>query len=325
VEEVNPSYYRARIAALKKLIQETRVERDEKNPDRVLLRNGFIPENLQAKFDEIRDNEYLLTFSLNEPLTFVEIISFNTWFAMHPEKICGKETVTTSREFPISVKGTKEEIIQAISQKSKDKSQIEPEPEQNITSNIEQPTSENEVIPIEKDNRFGNAADALNLTVADFNELYFSEYEKLQVLQKPLEEQYAKLKEQLKSLGKDKVKKKEISDKQQEITNQLNQNKNEFDEDWWNYNLSLQNHINKIAAEKGLDIPEGEESIYSDDILLAITERPGIEQYWTYKIKDVINEIVDYYLKQNNTESKEQNHLELEALAIEVELELLKI
>jgi len=33
---------------------------------------------------------------------------------MHPEKIAGIEFVTTSREFPIMIKGTKEDILQTI-------------------------------------------------------------------------------------------------------------------------------------------------------------------------------------------------------------------
>lgn len=112
-EHINPSWYRARIAAIRKLLEELPADTGDKK-DRALLRNGLIPEALEEKFKTIFDYEFKLGFALNEPLSFTEITSFNTWFVMHPEKICGKETVTTSIEFPITVKGTKEEIINAI-------------------------------------------------------------------------------------------------------------------------------------------------------------------------------------------------------------------
>ena len=34
---------------------------------------------------------------------------------MHPEKIAGTEYVTTSREFPVMIKGSKEDIVETIS------------------------------------------------------------------------------------------------------------------------------------------------------------------------------------------------------------------
>ncbi len=84
----------------------------EKGNDIVLLRNGVFPE----KFNEeglIRQKLAEKTYS-NEALTFSELTRFNTWFAMHPEKVCGKEIVTTSIEFPITIKGSREDIINTI-------------------------------------------------------------------------------------------------------------------------------------------------------------------------------------------------------------------
>jgi hypothetical protein len=111
-----PAYYRARINAIEQLIKEIPVS-DEKNNDRVLLRNGFIPEGLVARFDElIAEQSQTRSAQENEPpLSFTELCSFNNWFAMHPEKIAGIEYVTTSREFPLMIKGTKEEIIETVS------------------------------------------------------------------------------------------------------------------------------------------------------------------------------------------------------------------
>jgi hypothetical protein len=33
---------------------------------------------------------------------------------LYPEKVCGKEVVTTSIEFPITIKGSKEDILNTI-------------------------------------------------------------------------------------------------------------------------------------------------------------------------------------------------------------------
>ncbi|MBI5539810.1 MAG: hypothetical protein HY951_07110 [Bacteroidia bacterium] len=114
IENITPSFLRARITAIRKLMEELPTNRDEKNPDRTIIRYGFIPESQQKRFKEILDFEYKLSFALNEPLMFTEITSFNTWFVLHPEKICGKDVISSSREFPITIKGTKEDIIQTI-------------------------------------------------------------------------------------------------------------------------------------------------------------------------------------------------------------------
>jgi hypothetical protein len=107
----DPAYFRARINTIRQLIGEIPVS-DEKNNNRVLLRNGFIPEELSGKYETALLEK--LQRQHNDPLSCVEQCSFNTWFAMHPEKVAGTEVVTTSREFPITVKGTKEDILQTI-------------------------------------------------------------------------------------------------------------------------------------------------------------------------------------------------------------------
>jgi hypothetical protein len=108
----NPSYYRARIEVIRELVSTLEVDRMEKGNDIILLRNGVFPE----KFNEdklIRGKMAENTFS-NEPLTFSELTRFNTWFALHPGKVCGKEIVTTSIEFPITIKGSREDIMNTI-------------------------------------------------------------------------------------------------------------------------------------------------------------------------------------------------------------------
>ena len=107
-----PSYYRARIEVIRELVSTLEVDRMEKGNDIILLRNGVFPE----KFNEdelIREKLAENTYS-NDALTFSELTRFNTWFAMHPEKVCGKEFITTSIEFPITIKGSREDIMNTI-------------------------------------------------------------------------------------------------------------------------------------------------------------------------------------------------------------------
>lgn len=42
---------------------------------------------------------------------FVKITSGDHWFKKHPEKIAGVEVETSSRDFPIQVKGTKDDVL----------------------------------------------------------------------------------------------------------------------------------------------------------------------------------------------------------------------
>lgn len=56
-----------------------------------------------------------------ENQNFVEITSNDTWFKKHPEKIAGVEYETTSRFFPIMVKGTKEDVLRVTGIPTNDK------------------------------------------------------------------------------------------------------------------------------------------------------------------------------------------------------------
>lgn len=98
-----PKYYRARIKALTAPSSTTEIDENEK-----FFRNGFIPTEQQMRIES--SINHFITSESNEPLKFEEITSFSTWFDMHPEKIAGKEIATTSRAFPIKVKGTKKDI-----------------------------------------------------------------------------------------------------------------------------------------------------------------------------------------------------------------------
>jgi len=303
-------------------MEELPTNRDEKNAERTLVRNGYIPEEQKERLDKLLNDEYLMTFVLNEPLSFADMTSFNTWFVMHPEKICGTEVITTSREFPITIKGTKEDIIRTIKGNNNNNVETPVLDFERDTKDIEIETESEKTI-----NRFGKSDDALTMTVAEFDENYFNQYERLQEFQKPLEEQAVILRNQLKEVGRDKEKRKEISEKLNEVNGKLIKNKNDFENDWLEYIFQLKNNINKIIANKGLPTCDENEMTFADDILIAITERPGTEIYWQTPINQVIEKEMEYYLKQQQSEKSDNNNntLELEALAIEVELQLLNV
>jgi len=106
------AYYRARLALIDNFIKVV-PDNGQKNNDHVLLRNGLMPASLlhgKTEYEAVKLQQSKGAYS-NNPLTFTELCRWNTWFSMHPEKVAGKEIVTTSREFPITIKGTKEDII----------------------------------------------------------------------------------------------------------------------------------------------------------------------------------------------------------------------
>jgi len=110
----NPTFYRARIQLIEDLMKSLDVNRREKVNDVVLLRNGVFPEHIESE-KLIKNKLKEKTYS-DEPLTFIELTKFNTWFNVYTEKVCGKEIITTSREFPIKIKGSKEDILNTIKQ-----------------------------------------------------------------------------------------------------------------------------------------------------------------------------------------------------------------
>jgi len=302
---VTPAWCRARITAINRLLDEL-PKTEEKNSPRVLLRNGLIPEVLKKRFNEVLDYEYKLTFSLNNPLSFREITSFNTWFVMHPEKICGKEVITTSLQFPITVEGSKEDIILSIQ------------------GNEQRDAGENTTEPA-KANRFGDAFRLLNWLVSDFSAYYQDEVQKFDEQFKPLTAEIESLQKELKDAGRDRKKRQEISEKLSEATNKYHYEYRQFEDEWIDFCVALRQIIIEKAQDLGILINEDEGYYIPDDVLLAITDRPGIEHYWHNKIGDVIDKELEFYknISDTNRESH-SNELELEALAMEVELQLLK-
>jgi len=101
-----PSYYRTRANAIANEISLQVEERQIK-----LLQNGYFPGYDPSTY------EFSKGYAPSEddtPLTFREICSLDTWFTMFPEKMCGDTFVTTSRNFPLEVKATRDDVIRTV-------------------------------------------------------------------------------------------------------------------------------------------------------------------------------------------------------------------
>lgn len=73
-----------------------------------LLRNGVYYDQ-KAIEEKAKSKPYPQT-----PLSFTELCTFNTWFVLHPEKVCGIEKTTSSKEFPVTIQGDKSKILATI-------------------------------------------------------------------------------------------------------------------------------------------------------------------------------------------------------------------
>ncbi|MFZ4426653.1 MAG: hypothetical protein ACOYOO_05805 [Saprospiraceae bacterium] len=96
-----PAYYRARIA----LFRDLTANGADKSKETVLLRNGVMLDKSQQ---DTLVRQYLSKGAFPEGLlSFEELCTFNTYFEIYPEKVAGTETVASSREFPLTIKGEK--------------------------------------------------------------------------------------------------------------------------------------------------------------------------------------------------------------------------
>lgn len=108
MEKLSPLYQRARVFMLRDILSKV----DPKAQHAALMRNGvFPPERDEQQMVQVYQKER--DFS-NEPLSFTELCTFNTWFSMHPEKVCGNEKISSSREFPLTIEGDKNWIESTI-------------------------------------------------------------------------------------------------------------------------------------------------------------------------------------------------------------------
>ena len=112
MHKVSPTYLRARLDLIREeLTTATDIQA-------ALLRNGVYYDNKSIE-QKAKSKQYPQT-----PLSFTELCTFNTWFVLHPEKVCGVEKTTSSKEFPVTIQGDKS-IILATIQKQQSYSLIE--------------------------------------------------------------------------------------------------------------------------------------------------------------------------------------------------------
>ena len=117
---IAPQHSRARIAALNHLRADFNAElktaagqrRKELELQIAQVRNGVFPEGFDV--DEMillveKDQD-----SSDAPLSTTELMTYGTYFDIHPEKICGQEVLSSSRDFPVSISGTREDVETAI-------------------------------------------------------------------------------------------------------------------------------------------------------------------------------------------------------------------
>jgi hypothetical protein len=98
----SPTYLRARLDLIReKLTSATDIQA-------ALLRNGVFYDQKVIE-QKAKSKQYPQT-----PLSFTELCTFNTWFVLHPEKVCGVEKTTSSKEFPVTIQGDKTQIISII-------------------------------------------------------------------------------------------------------------------------------------------------------------------------------------------------------------------
>jgi hypothetical protein len=109
---VSPTYLRARLD----LIREKLTTANDMQA--ALLRNGVYYDK-KAIEQKAKSKQYP-----QSPLSFTELCTFNTWFVLHPEKVCGIEKTTSSKEFPVTIQGDKAQILSII-QKQQSYSLIE--------------------------------------------------------------------------------------------------------------------------------------------------------------------------------------------------------
>lgn len=90
-------------------------------------RNGFEPDLTTDKYriqlqaydlfsieERIRDIKPQYENNKNRALSQIELQTYDTWFALHPEKIAGVQEAQSGYSFPVRVKGTQQDIVDAI-------------------------------------------------------------------------------------------------------------------------------------------------------------------------------------------------------------------
>lgn len=108
---------RDRIDAINELIANHRSDQERgqfKVTPYDVVRKGFIPDVYSREFDRLMDEKAKLGEHSESSLTLPEQLSYATYFAMYPEKVCGVMEVATSGAFSIRVRGTRADVERVI-------------------------------------------------------------------------------------------------------------------------------------------------------------------------------------------------------------------
>lgn len=95
------AYYRARIQSLRDYAELSAGKKK-------FYQNGLVPKSERANFDKYVD-KHTVEYD-NSPLTFTELMTYNTWYEQHPEKVAGTMVESSSFYFPVLVKGNKSDV-----------------------------------------------------------------------------------------------------------------------------------------------------------------------------------------------------------------------
>lgn len=108
MKNLDNKYYRAMPFAVENFIKKNK---ESLKPQEIkILSTGYIPERFKNDIDlEVKN------INVNDKeLTDSELISFDTWYKLHPEKIAGKMTEQQSSIFPVKCVGKIEDIEKII-------------------------------------------------------------------------------------------------------------------------------------------------------------------------------------------------------------------
>ena len=109
----SPAKCRSRIRALRAWISACPPDKPgEKGSNKKLLLYGVVPEGYDLDGwmkDDIENDD-------SDALDLVENMTLDTWFYQHPDKVCGKEVLTSSREFPLAIKGNSDDCEKVFTQ-----------------------------------------------------------------------------------------------------------------------------------------------------------------------------------------------------------------
>lgn len=84
------------------------------SPYSLLASYAYVMPAQRAEFEQLVRDSAQATAGQTLTLTTRDLLRADTWFWLHPEKVAGREVTTTSPQFPLTIEGTKDDIIRTI-------------------------------------------------------------------------------------------------------------------------------------------------------------------------------------------------------------------